>query len=164
MKTKHLLLAGFLAALSTLGWAAEPQAAAGKASKADNSQRPMSARTAQAVEDGCRAADTDHDGSISLQEFQADVVRTWQALNPDRSGYVQLSDLAEIPGLNRADLATLKSADRDADGRLSFKEVVSARMAYFDAADTNNDDRLSMQECVSHGLRLLANRPRKAAS
>ena len=38
----------------------------------------------------------------------------------------------------------------DADGKLSFKEVVMARMAYFEAADTNDDDRLSMRECIDH--------------
>ena len=51
-------------------------------------------------------------------------------------------------------VSDLKGADADGDGKLAFKEVVVARMAYFDAADANNDDQLSMQECVDHQRRL----------
>ena len=40
--------------------------------------------------------------------------------------------------------------DKDADGKLSFSEVVQARMAYFEAADGNQDDLLSLQECIAY--------------
>ena len=47
-------------------------------------------------------------------------------------------------------LRALKAADRDGDGRLSFKEVVEARMSYFDQADTNRDDRISLDEALAY--------------
>ena len=44
----------------------------------------------------------------------------------------------------------IAAADKDADGKLSFSEVVQARMAYFEAADDNQDDLLSLQECIAY--------------
>lgn len=98
----------------------------------------------------CMSADFNHDGFVSLDEFHQDVLNGWRALPADTEGYVLIADLAAIPGMGRGIVERLKSADTDADGKLSFKEVVTARMAYFEAADTNNDDQLSMQECVDH--------------
>jgi Ca2+-binding EF-hand superfamily protein len=98
----------------------------------------------------CMAADFNHDGFVSLDEFHQDVLSSWRALHPDASGYVIVTDLEAIPGMGRGMIERLKRADTDGDGKLSFKEVVMVRMAYFEAADTNNDDMLSMQECVDH--------------
>ena len=118
------------------------------------------------AEQACRAADHDHDGFISLEEYHRDIARSWAALGPDATGHVRLDDLAAVPGLRRSVLERLRRADSDGDGRLSFKEVVSARMAQFDAADLDRDDRLSMKECVDHERKLAATlrteRPRKA--
>lgn len=106
------------------------------------------------AEQACRAADHNHDGYISLDEYHRDIARSWAALGPDATGYVRLEDLATIPGLRRSVLERLKRADTDGDGRLSFKEVVTARMAQFDAADLDRDDRLSMKECIDHERKL----------
>lgn len=103
----------------------------------------------------CMAADFNHDGFVSLDEFHQDVLNSWRALQPDASGYVVIADLATIPGMGRGMIERLKRADTDGDGKLSFKEVVKARMAYFEAADVNNDDRLSMQECVDYQRKML---------
>lgn len=115
-----------------------------------------SASRMSGAEQACRAADHDHDGFISLAEYQRDVARSWAALSPDATGYVKLDDLAAIPGLRRSVLERLRQADADGDGRLSFKEVVAARMAQFDAADLDRDDRLSMKECIDHERKLSA--------
>lgn len=103
----------------------------------------------------CLAADFNHDGFVSLDEFHQDVLTSWRGLHPDASGYVVIADLASIPGMGRGMMERLKRADADADGKLSFKEVVVARMAYFEAADTQVDERLSMQECVDHQRKLI---------
>jgi hypothetical protein len=106
------------------------------------------------AEQACRAADHNHDGYISLDEYHRDIARSWAALGPDATGHVRLEDLSAIPGLRRSVLERLRRADTDGDGRLSFKEVVTARMAQFDAADLDRDDRLSMKECVDHERKL----------
>lgn len=108
------------------------------------------------AEQACRAADHNHDGYIGLDEYHRDIARSWAALGPDATGYVKLEDLGAIPGLRRSVLERLRRADTDGDGRLSFKEVVTARMAQFDAADLDRDDRLSMKECVDHERKLAA--------
>jgi hypothetical protein len=128
---------------------ATPAASAG--AKAGTNAARMSG-----AEQACRAADHDHDGFISLAEYQRDVARSWAALGPDATGYVKLDDLAALPGLRRSVLERLRQADADGDGRLSFKEVVAARMAQFDAADLDRDDRLSMKECIDHERKLSA--------
>ena len=108
------------------------------------------------AEQACRAADHNHDGYIDLDEYRRDITRSWAALGPDATGHVRLEDLATIPGLRRSVLERLRRADTDGDGRLSFKEVVTARMAQFDAADLDRDDRLSMKECVDYERKLAA--------
>lgn len=101
----------------------------------------------------CLAADLNHDGFVTLSEFHQDILQGWRSLYPSSSGYVSLEDLASVPGLGRNLMDRLKTADADGDGRLSFKEVVVARMSFFDAADINNDDQLSIQECIDHQRR-----------
>jgi hypothetical protein len=96
----------------------------------------------------CMAADFNHDGFVSLDEFHQDVLQGWRALDSNNSGYIVLAELASVPGMDKGMIDRLKRSDTDGDGKLSFREVVKSRMSYFEAADTNNDDRLSMQECV----------------
>jgi len=108
----------------------------------------------QSLQAACMAADFNHDGFVSLDEFHQDVLGSWRALQPDASGYVVIADLASVPGMTKGMIERLKRANTNGDGKLSFKEVVTARMAYFEAADTNNDDRLSMQECIDHQRKL----------
>ena len=55
-------------------------------------------------------------------------------------------------------LGSLRRADTDGDGRLSFKEVVAARMAAFEAADTDGNDELSPAEIEAYEARLRAER------
>lgn len=126
----------FALALGLIAWTAQAAAPANPAS--------------DRLKAACMAADFNHDGFVSLDEFHQDVSSSWRALHPDASGYVIIADLAAVPGLGSGMIERLRRADTNGDGRLSFKEVVVARMAYFDAADTQQDDRLSMTECVDH--------------
>lgn len=107
----------------------------------------------------CAAADMDHDGNVSLDEFHQDIVQGWHSLGPDASGHVVLLKLAQVPGMGKGRVRRLAATDKDGDGKLSFKEVVEARMAYFDAADADNNDLLSVQECVAFEKKRRAAKP-----
>ena len=107
----------------------------------------------------CSAADLNHDGSVSLEEFHQDIVQSWHNLAPDATGHVQLADLAQVPRMGKGRLRRLAEIDKDGDGKLSFKEVVETRMAYFEAADTDQNDALSLQECVAYERQRRASRP-----
>lgn len=98
----------------------------------------------------CSSADLNHDGNVSLDEFHQDIVQSWHSLGPDAQGYVHLSQLGQVPRVGKGALRQLAAADKDADGKLSFSEVVQARMAYFEDADGNQDDLLSLQECIAY--------------
>lgn len=108
--------------------------------------RPLADRL-QAI---CSSADLNHDGNVSLDEFHQDIVQSWHSLGPDAQGYVHLAQLGQVPRIGKGALRRLAAADKDADGKLSFSEVVQARMAYFEAADGNQDDLLSLQECIAY--------------
>ncbi|WP_233589795.1 hypothetical protein [Acidovorax sp. FJL06] len=98
----------------------------------------------------CASADLNHDGSVSLEEFHQDIVQGWHSLGPDADGYVHLAHLGQLPRIGKNQLKRLAAADKDGDGKLSFKEVVQARMAYFEAADVDQNDALSLQECMAY--------------
>jgi hypothetical protein len=108
-------------------------------------------------------ADRDGDGTVSLDEFHKDIVRSFHALDFDRDGFISQSEVQSLPNQDFVKRMTriMRRADKDADGRLSFKEVVEARMSYFDQADTNRDDRLSLEEALNFDKRLEALRIEK---
>lgn len=115
-------------------------------------------------------ADLDRDGVVSLDEFHKDIVRSFHALDFDRDGYITQGEVRSLPDpdLVKQMMRMLRRADKDNDGRLSFREVVEARMSYFDQADTNRDDRLSLDEALNfdrqlEALRLERREQRRAA-
>jgi hypothetical protein len=143
-------------ALPSPAAAAQAQAPAATASGAGAGARAPG--SSQRIRLACMAADRNHDGRISLEEFHQEVTRGWHALPQDASGHVVLAELANIPGMDRRAVERLKQADRDSDGRLSFKEVVAARMAMFDAADADSSDSISIDECVATERKMRARR------
>ncbi|MBX9834368.1 MAG: hypothetical protein K2X78_15150 [Burkholderiaceae bacterium] len=166
-RTTHLLcsvaVAGFLgfalpaaaqgAGASVSSPTSPPSTAPAKAQK--SARKPLAERL-QAI---CSSADLNHDGSMSLEEFHQDIVQSWHNLSPDATGHVQLADLAQVPHMGKGRLKRLAAIDRDGDGKLSFKEVVETRMAYFDAADADQNDQLSIQECVAHERQRRSSKP-----
>ncbi len=97
-------------------------------------------------------ADADRDGYVDLNEFHRDIAASFVLLDHDHDGYITREEISSIPDKARVKLLlrALNAADRDGDGRLSFKEVITARMAYFDQADTNHDDRISLDEALAY--------------
>ncbi len=110
-------------------------------------------------------ADADRDGYVDLNEFHRDISASFVLLDHDRDGYITREEIGSIPDKARVKLLlrALSAADRDGDGRLSFKEVITARMAYFDQADTNHDDRISLDEALAYDA-LLQKRIREMRS
>jgi len=98
------------------------------------------------------SADLNKDTFVDLDEFHKDVVLAFHALDHNRDGYIGADEIRSIPDKTRVEmlLKAMKLSDKDSDGRLSFKEVVERRMAYFDAADMDKDERLSMAEVVAY--------------
>lgn len=101
------------------------------------------------------------DGSVTLDEYHQDLVKSWHALDLDGDGYITRAELKALPRKAQGMLGTLRRADTDGDGRLSFKEVVSARMAAFEAADTDGDDVLSAAEIKAYEDKLRQQRGKK---
>ncbi|GEM_PF-1738347 len=101
-------------------------------------------------------ADLNRDGDIDLGEFHKDIVNAFHALDRNRDGFIAISEIQSIPDRGRVDLlmAALRKADKNRDSRLSFKEVVAARMGFFESADRNNDDRLSMAEVADYDAKI----------
>jgi len=112
--------------------------------------KPVASTLTHRLQAICAAADLNHDGNVSLDEFHQDIVQGWHSLGPDAEGYVHLSYLSQLPRIGKGQLRRLAAADKDGDGKLSFTEVVQARMAYFEAADVDQNDMLSLQECMAY--------------
>ena len=111
-------------------------------------------------------ADLNKDGFIDIDEFHKDVVRGFHALDHNRDGYISAEEIRSIPDKTRVELILkmLKIADKDGDGKLSFREVVERRMAFFDAADFDKDDRLSMTEVIAYDAEAVRRAALAAAS
>lgn len=100
---------------------------------------------------------------ISLEAYHRDVLRSWHALDLDGDGYITQQELRALPRQAQGMLGSLRRADADGDSRLSFKEVVAARMAAFEAADADGNDELSPAEIQAFEARLRAERSAKQA-
>ncbi len=111
-------------------------------------------------------ADLNRDGTVSLDEFHKDIVRSFHALDFDRDGYITAGELGSLPDRQavRRMERMIRRADQDGDGRLSFREVVEVRMRSFDEADSNRNDRISLDEALAFDKRLEALRTERRES
>lgn len=108
--------------------------------------------------------DTDGDAFISLDEFHKDVLRGWHALDVDRSGYLTKETVEQIPDHGQGMWRALSHLDKDKDGKISFREVVEARMSYFDTADLDGDERLSVSETLAYQRKVALERAQRRAA
>jgi Ca2+-binding EF-hand superfamily protein len=106
----------------------------------------------QRVEDHVKAADTNGDGQISLEEARAKLPMAaghFEFLDANKDGQITMAEFERLrdPGSMRADvLGRLQAADTDKDGRLNLAEVQVAFpevAARFSQLDKDNDGFLT---------------------
>jgi Ca2+-binding EF-hand superfamily protein len=104
--------------------------------------RALNLPSAAEVKGAFDAIDADHDGSISLDEWEKASFAIFHAADKNNDNYL---DLSEIAGTSITQ-DTFMLADEDHDGRLSIAEFMRLRRAVFTAADIDRNDSLSFVE------------------
>jgi Ca2+-binding EF-hand superfamily protein len=85
--------------------------------------------------------DTDHDGSVSLAEAKAAASAKFDALDTDKEGTLDASELTGILSPN-----AVKKADKDKDETLDKSEFLTLVEKMFEAADQDHDGTLNPAE------------------
>lgn len=105
---------------------------------------PQAWARASGTDKTMKMVDTDHDGTIDLNEAKAAAGATFDKLDTDKDGTV---DTKELKGrLSRADL---KAADTNMDGKLSKEEFLANVNGRFNLSDPDNDGKLDAKELRS---------------
>lgn len=141
----------------------------GSAAIADN-MRPMPPHGMGMMMGGFdfTAADTNKDGKVSLEEFNAYRAANAAGIDTDKDGKISVEELANMRLKQMQDAATamatrmVKELDTDGDGKLSAAELVAGPMPLeaFDRADTNHDGVVDQAEAdafakmMRHGPRM----------
>lgn len=94
--------------------------------------------------------DTDHDGTISLDEAKKAAETKFDALDTDKEGTLDASELTGI--LSRSDLV---KADKDRDNTLDKAEFRTLVEKLFAAADRDQDGTLDAKELSTEQGRAL---------
>jgi EF hand len=97
-----------------------------------------------------QALDTDHDGTVDLNEAKAAAASLFDRLDRDHDGTL---DRRELKG--RLGAAQFGAADPDHDGTLSKDEYLALVQKRFDAADRDHDGTLDSRELRSRAGRAL---------
>ena len=95
--------------------------------------------------------DTDHDGTVSLDEAKKAAAAVFDKLDRDRDGTLTSRELH-----GRLSAKEFAAADTDKDGTISKDEYLAVVEQRFKAADTDNDGTLTQRELrTKAGLQLL---------
>jgi EF hand len=95
--------------------------------------------------------DTDHDGTVSLDEAKKAAEAMFDKLDRDHDGTLTRRELR-----GRLNARQFAAADTDKDGTVSKDEYLAVVEQRFKAADTDNDGTLTAQELRTRaGRRLL---------
>jgi len=96
------------------------------------------------------ALDTDHDGTVSLDEAKKAAELMFDKLDRDHDGTLTRRELR-----GRLSAKEFAAADTDKDGTISKDEYLAIVEQRFKAADTDNDGTLTRQELRSKAGRQL---------
>lgn len=156
MKTGKLIISALTATLLA-GFALASQASDGAASP-DRKARHEEMK-AQMLE-RLKAADTNGDGVISRDEANAglpQLARHFARIDTDKDGRITMQEFeAAMKGLHRRHHDAMSHLDKDRDGLISRDEAQAApRLAkHFDKIDTNKDGLLSKNELAAARTRM----------
>jgi Ca2+-binding EF-hand superfamily protein len=89
--------------------------------------------------------DTNHDGAIDREEFEARMTEVFYAADVNKDGTLS----AEEVTVTLVQTENLTSADSNHDGKLTLHEFLRARSRDFEQTDTNGDGLLEVDEVVS---------------
>jgi len=88
--------------------------------------------------------DTDHDGTLSLDEIKTAATARFEALDRRRTGRLSRSQLAGVLASQQ-----FRKADKDKDGTLDKDEFLSVVEELFQATDKDHDGTLDKRELGS---------------
>jgi Ca2+-binding EF-hand superfamily protein len=89
--------------------------------------------------------DTNHDGSIELDEFSARLIDVFFMGDTNKDGKLSKEEYDAVVVI-REDFS---AADHDKDGFVSRTEFIRARLPLFQQADKNEDGVLSLEEVTT---------------
>ena len=105
---------------------------------------PSAAPARNAPPPALQQLDSDHDGTVDLNEAKAAAAAVFDRLDRDHDGTL---DRRELRG--RLNAAQFAAADPDHDGTLSRDEYMALVETRFNAADTDHDGTLDVKELRS---------------
>jgi Ca2+-binding EF-hand superfamily protein len=97
-----------------------------------------------------RTWDTDHDGTLDLNEVQQAATARFNQMDTDHDGTLDRKDR----GRNLV-MADFRAADADHDGSVTLDEYLALVQTRFEAADANHDGTLDSRELHSNAGRTL---------
>jgi Ca2+-binding EF-hand superfamily protein len=152
---RTMIVAGTIAALAFSGVALAQQQAAPK---------PITRAQLSAQLDATfKAVDTNHDGSISTAELQAQQTKELQALqaqaraklqedfnrlDTNKDGQLSFAEFSAVASVKPSQTAAqlIASMDTNHDGKVSEAEFEAGRLALFDKIDANHDGVVTPEE------------------
>ena len=94
--------------------------------------------------------DTDHDGTLSVDEIKKAAIAQFEKLDRNHKGHLSRSQLAGALTLQK-----FRKADKDKNGTLDQDEFLSVIEELFQAADKDHDGTLDKKELESSSGRAL---------
>jgi len=110
-------------------------------------------------------ADANHDGVVTLAEFQAARSARFDHLDRNGDGYISMDDIPAFlrsrPKAEQGMAALIRLADTDHDGRVSRAEFTAAGNRAFAMADRNHDgvvDKNELEQFAQQARAIAENR------
>ena len=121
---------------------------------------PTSAQPPPTAADRFAILDTNHDGTVTRDEYTADAL--FSALDADHNARISAQELEAVIGSQQDGMPSaadrIRTLDRNGDGGLDDEEMRNAAEARFQSLDRNQDSRLDLSELKS-GLGVSMARP-----